>query len=112
MARNLASPARPDNAPIQPAGVLRLRRKQPEDRASTPIERLRATSRPNNPNRSAAISIRRGGRGFRPALRGRDCREGYSCDRFAELAKASGGSDDDGTRAEFVDLVELARSMN
>jgi Ca-activated chloride channel family protein len=44
-------------------------------------------------------------------LRGGDYLKNYSYDQIAELAKASRGSDEDGTRAEFIDLVEMSKAL-
>jgi Ca-activated chloride channel family protein len=49
---------------------------------------------------------------FGQKLRGGDYLKGYSYDQIAELAKAARGSDEDGTRAEFLDLVELAKALD
>ena len=38
-------------------------------------------------------------------------RLGYRGTTTAELAKAARGSDQDGTRAQFIDLVELAKAL-
>jgi hypothetical protein len=44
-------------------------------------------------------------------LRGGDYLKGFSYDQIATLAKATRGADQDGTRAEFIDLVELAKAL-
>ena len=77
------------------------------------IETPLATPRPEKPESTGgALDFAAAVAAFGQKLRGGDYLTGYSYDQIAELATASRGSDEDGTRAEFVDLVELAKSMN
>jgi Ca-activated chloride channel family protein len=92
---------------------LRLRYKEPDGDVSKLIETPIATSRLEKPESTGGdLDFAAAVAAFGQKLRGGDYLKDYSYDQIAELAKASRGSDDDGTRAEFVDLVELAKSMN
>jgi len=92
---------------------LRLRYKAPDGDVSKLIETPLATSRLEKPESTGGdLDFAAAVAAFGQKLRGGDYLKGYSFDQIAELAKASRGSDDDGTRAEFVGLVELAKSMN
>jgi Ca-activated chloride channel family protein len=91
---------------------LRLRYKEPDGETSKLIETPLATARldkPESTNReldfAAAVAA------FGQKLRGGDYLKDYSYDQIAELAKAARGSDEDGMRAEFIDLVELAEAL-
>jgi Ca-activated chloride channel family protein len=92
---------------------LRLRYKEPEGDVSKLIETPLLTTRLDKPESTGGdLDFAAAVAAFGQKLRGGDYLKDYSYDQIAELAKASRGSDDDGTRAEFVDLVELAKSMN
>jgi len=92
---------------------LRLRYKAPDGDQSKLIETPLATARLEKPESTGGdLDFAAAVAAFGQKLRGGDYLKGYSYDQIAELAKASRGSDEDGTRAEFVDLVELAKAMN
>jgi Ca-activated chloride channel family protein len=91
---------------------LRLRYKAPDGDVSKLIETPLATSRLEKPESG------RGDLDFAAAvaalgqkLRGGDYLKGFSYDQIATLAKETRGPDQDGTRAEFIDLVELAKAL-
>ena len=103
----------PTNANTDEFAFLRLRYKEPDGDTSKLIETPLATSRLENPDSgdreldfAAAVAA------LGQKLRGGDYLRGYSYDKIAELAKASRGSDGDGARAEFIDLVELAKAVD
>jgi Ca-activated chloride channel homolog len=91
---------------------LRLRYKAPDGDVSKLIEAPLATSllkRPESaggaPDFAAAVAA------FGQKLRGGDYLKGFSYDQIATLARETRGADQDGTRAEFIDLVELAKAL-
>ncbi|HVT52780.1 MAG TPA: VWA domain-containing protein, partial [Dongiaceae bacterium] len=92
---------------------LRLRYKAPDGDVSKLIETPLATARLEKPESTGGdLDFAAAVAAFGQKLRGGDYLKGYSYDQIAELAKASRGFDGDGTRAEFIDLVDLAKSMN
>jgi Ca-activated chloride channel family protein len=91
---------------------LRLRYKEPDGEVSKLIETPLATSRLDRPESgdgdldfAAAVAA------FGLKLRGGDYLKGFSYDQIATLARETRGADPDGTRAEFIDLVELAKAL-
>jgi Ca-activated chloride channel family protein len=101
------------NAKPEEFAFLRLRYKAPDGDVSKLIETPLATARLEKPESGRGdLAFAAAVAAFGQKLRGGDYLKGYSYDQIAELAKASRGSDEDGTRAEFVDLVELAKAMN
>jgi Ca-activated chloride channel family protein len=91
---------------------LRLRYKAPDGDVSKLIETPLATARlgkpeSTNPELEFAAAVA----AFGQKLRGGDYLKDYSYDQIAELAKAARGSDDDGTRAEFIELVEMSKAL-
>jgi Ca-activated chloride channel family protein len=49
---------------------------------------------------------------FGQRLRGGDYIGAFGYDQIAEAARASRGSDGDGYRAEFIELVEMAKALD
>ncbi len=49
---------------------------------------------------------------FGQRLRGGDYIGAFGYDQIAEVARSSRGSDGDGYRAEFIDLVEMAKALD
>jgi Ca-activated chloride channel family protein len=92
---------------------LRLRYKQPDGDVSKLIETPLATARLDKPeSTNAELDFAAAVAAFGQKLRGGDYLKNYSYDQIAELAKAARGSDEDGTRAEFIDLVEMSKSLS
>jgi Ca-activated chloride channel family protein len=101
-------------APIKPSefAFLRLRYKDPESDQSKLIETPLRTEQLNDPTPgpvdldfAAAVAA------FGQLLRGGDYLGKFGYDQIADLARQSRGTDDGGYRAEFIDLVELAKSL-
>jgi Ca-activated chloride channel family protein len=91
---------------------LRLRYKAPDGDVSKLIETPLASARLDKPeSTNAELDFAAAVAAFGQKLRGGDYLKNYSYDQIAELAKVSRGSDEDGTRAEFIDLVELAKAL-
>jgi Ca-activated chloride channel family protein len=91
---------------------LRLRYKAPDGDTSKLIETPLATARLDKPeSTNAELDFAAAVAAFGQKLRGGDYLKNYSYDQIAELAKAARGSDEDGMRAEFIDLVEMADSL-
>ncbi len=91
---------------------LRLRYKAPDGDQSRLIETPLLADRLKQPESergdldfAAAVAA------FGQKLRGGDYLKGYSYDQIAALARQTRGPDADGTRAEFIDLVELAKAL-
>jgi Ca-activated chloride channel family protein len=92
---------------------LRLRYKQPDGDVSKLIETPLATARLDKPeSTNAELDFAAAVAAFGQKLRGGDYLKNYYYDQIAELAKAARGSDEDGTRAEFIDLVEMSKSLS
>jgi Ca-activated chloride channel family protein len=105
------APAEPTVKPEEFA-LLRLRYKEPDGDVSKLIETPLATARLENPeSANPELDFAAAVAAFGQKLRGGDYLRNYSYDQIAELAKAARGSDEDGTRAEFIDLVELAKAL-
>ncbi len=49
---------------------------------------------------------------FGQKLRGGDYVGGFGYDQIAAVARSARGDDDDGYRAEFIDLVEMAKALD
>jgi Ca-activated chloride channel family protein len=99
--------------PVSPSGEvahLRLRYKLPQATASrlieTPILRRDAKSQPGESMRFAAAVA-----AYADALRGGTRIEDWSWDDIARAARAAQGSDRWNQRAEFLQLIDAARSM-
>jgi len=91
---------------------LRLRYKAPDGEVSKLIETPLATARLEKPESSDAdLDFAAAVAAFGQKLRGGDYLKGFTYDQIAALAKATRGADQDGTRAEFIDLVELAKAL-
>lgn len=91
---------------------LRLRYKAPDGEVSKLIETPLETARLDKPeSTNAELDFAAAVAAFGQKLRGGDYLKNYSYDQIAELAKAARGSDDDGTRAEFIDLVEMSKAL-
>jgi Ca-activated chloride channel family protein len=92
---------------------LRLRYKAPEGDASKlievplPIAELdNANEAPSDARFAAAVAA------FGQKLRGGDYVGVFGYDQIVEAARASRGSDGDGYRAEFIELVEMAKALD
>ncbi len=92
---------------------LRLRYKAPEGTSSQLIERalpVAALTGGGNPDNdlefAAAVAA------FGQLLRDGDQMAAFDFDQVAKLAQAGKGEDPDGYRAEFVELVEIARELS
>jgi Ca-activated chloride channel family protein len=92
---------------------LRLRYKAPDGDASKLIEVPLPVAELNNANETpsdarfaAAVAA------FGQKLRGGDYVGAFGYDQIAEAARASRGSDGDGYRAEFIELVEMAKALD
>jgi len=91
---------------------LRLRYKEPDGEVSKLIETPLATARLENPeSANGELDFAAAVAAFGQKLRGGDYLRNYSYDEIAELANTARGSDQDGQRAEFIDLVELAKAL-
>jgi Ca-activated chloride channel family protein len=91
---------------------LRLRYKAPDGDVSKLIETPLATARLDKPeSTNPELEFAAAVAAFGQKLRGGDYLKNYSYDQIAELAKAARGSDDDGTRAEFIELVEMSKAL-
>jgi Ca-activated chloride channel family protein len=91
---------------------LRLRYKAPDGEVSKLIETPLVTALLERPETTGAdLDFAAAVAAFGQKLRGGDYLKDYSFDQIAELAKASRGSDQSGERAEFIDLVELAKAL-
>jgi len=90
-------------------GFLRLRYKLPGQSQSKLIEQNIATQAETQPSErlryAAAVAA------FADALRGGKYLDGYGYTQIAELAQHARGSDDDGYRAGFIQLVKLADGL-
>ncbi|WP_395018295.1 von Willebrand factor type A domain-containing protein [Dongia sp.] len=109
-----AAPAPTAEPGVKPEefAFLRLRYKAPDGDVSKLIETPLATARLDKPESTndeldfaAAVAA------FGQKLRGGDHLKNYSYDQIAELAKAARGSDEDGMRAEFIELVEMSKAL-
>jgi Ca-activated chloride channel family protein len=101
-------------APIKPSefAFLRLRYKDPEGDQSKLIEAPLRTEQLNDPTPGAAdLDFAAAVAAFGQLLRGGDYLGKFGYDQIADLARQSRGTDDGGYRAEFIDLVELAKSL-
>jgi Ca-activated chloride channel homolog len=109
------TPAVPTTEPtVKPEefAFLRLRYKEPDGDISKLIETPLETARLENPeSANGELDFAAAVAAFGQKLRGGDHLKDYSYDEIAELAKAARGSDEDGTRAEFIDLVELSKAL-
>jgi Ca-activated chloride channel family protein len=92
---------------------LRLRYKAPEGTASRLIEQPLLVSRlkeageaPSDARFAMAVAA------FGQRLRGGDYIGGFGYDQIAEAARESRGNDGDGYRAEFIELVEMAKALD
>jgi Ca-activated chloride channel family protein len=92
---------------------LRLRYKAPEGDASKLIEVPLPVTELNNANEApsdarfaAAVAA------FGQKLRGGDYVGAFGYDQIAEAARAARGDDGDGYRAEFIELVEMAKALD
>jgi Ca-activated chloride channel family protein len=91
---------------------LRLRYKEPDGDVSKLIETPLPTGRLEQPESSSGdLDFAAAVAAFGQKLRGGDYLKGFSYDQIATLAKETRGPDQDGTRAEFIDLVELAKAL-
>ena len=91
---------------------LRLRYKEPDGDTSKLIETPLATARLEKPeSANAELDFAAAVAAFGQKLRGGGYLREYSYDQIAELAKTARGSDEGGERAEFIDLVELAKGL-
>ncbi len=102
-------------APVaQELAFLRLRYKAPDGDTSKLIERpiLRSEIKPTLAGTSADYRFAAAVAGFGQLLRGGRYTEHYSYADVADLARAARGADDHGWRGEFVQLVDLARSLS
>jgi Ca-activated chloride channel family protein len=99
---------------VQELAFLRLRYKAPDGDTSQLIERpiLRKEIKSSLAGTSTDYRFAAAVAGFGQLLRGGRYTEGYSYADVAELARAARGSDDHGWRGEFVQLVDLARSLS
>ncbi|WP_119304495.1 vWA domain-containing protein [Dongia deserti] len=94
-------------------GFLRLRYKAPDANVSKLIETPlpvaaleNADDAPSDAHFAAAVAA------FGQKLRGGDYVGVFGYDQIAEAARASRGDDGDGYRAEFIELVEMARALD
>jgi Ca-activated chloride channel family protein len=102
-----ASTVKPDEF-----AFLRLRYKAPDGDVSKLIETPLATSRLEKPESgSGDLDFAAAVAALGQKLRGGDYLKGFSYDQIATLARETRGPDQDGTRAEFIDLVELAKAL-
>ena len=92
---------------------LRLRYKAPEGDVSKLIETpllvsalTEAGDAPSDARFAAAVAA------FGQKLRGGDYVGAWGYDQIAEAARAARGSDGDGYRAEFIELVEMAKALD
>ncbi|GAB2178212.1 vWA domain-containing protein [Dongia sp. agr-C8] len=91
---------------------LRLRYKAPDGEVSRLIETPLATARLDKPeSTNAELDFAAAVAAFGQKLRGGDYLKNYSYDQIAELARAARGSDEDGMRAEFIELVEMSKAL-
>ena len=89
---------------------VKLRYKQPDEDTSRLIERpLRRNEL--QPAASERLRFAAAVAAFADSLRGGTHLGAFNLDRIANLARTSRGSDGDGYRAEFVQLVETARRL-
>ncbi|HEY1076838.1 MAG TPA: VWA domain-containing protein [Fontimonas sp.] len=93
---------------------LRLRYKAPDGDTSQLIERpiLRSEIQSSLAAASADYRFAAAVAGFGQLLRGGRYTEHFGYAEVAELARAARGSDDQGWRGEFVQLVDLARALS
>ena len=96
------------DGPLNEYGFLKLRYKQPDSDTSKLIQRPVTRADEANPDSEARFASAVAA--FGQLLRGGRHTGGYSYDDVIELATASKGSDPFGYRAEFVNLVRLAKS--
>lgn len=109
---NEPAPTVEPNVKPEEFAFLRLRYKEPDGDISKLIETPLATARLDKPeSTNAELDFAAAVAAFGQKLRGGDYLKNYSYDQIAELAKAARGSDEDGIRAEFIDLVELAKAL-
>ncbi|HET7563104.1 MAG TPA: VWA domain-containing protein [Rhodanobacteraceae bacterium] len=105
-----------DEAATPPRGhdnelaYVRLRYKLPEQSRSQLVERP-VTLADVHAQASTRLRFAAAVAAFAEALRGGDHLDGYSLGQIATLARAARGTDPDGSRADFVRLVDLARSL-
>jgi Ca-activated chloride channel family protein len=92
---------------------LRLRYKAPDGEASRLIETPlpvaaleQADDPPSDARFAAAVAA------FGQKLRGGDYIGAFGYEQIAETARAARGSDGDGYRAEFIELVEMAKALD
>ncbi len=107
-------PAETGTAPIRPAefAFLRLRYKDPEGDTSKLIETPLRTEQLNDPTPTATdLDFAAAVAAFGQLLRGGTYLGNFGYDQIADLARQARGTDDGGYRAEFIDLVELAKSL-
>jgi Ca-activated chloride channel family protein len=108
-----------DSTQAAPTGVktdefafLRLRWKAPDGDVSKLIETPLKTvqlQQPESPD--SELGFATAVAAFGQKLRGGSYLKAYSYRQIAELARVTRGSDEQGDRAEFIDLVELAQSL-
>ena len=100
--------------PIKPSefAFLRLRYKEPEGDTSKLIETPLRTEQLNDPTPAPAdLDFAAAVAAFGQLLRGGDYLGKFSYDQIVDLARQARGPDDGGYRAEFIDLVEMAKSL-
>ena len=92
---------------------LRLRYKMPNADNSKLLE-YPVTRNAIKPLNTASDNLRFAAAvaGFGQLLRGGDYTEAYNYDQVLQLARQARGTDEDGRRGEFLQLVQLAESLS
>jgi Ca-activated chloride channel homolog len=109
---NAATDGKPDPDASEFA-FLRLRYKAPDGDVSKLIETplpVSALKEPSEPPADARFAVAVAA--FGQKLRGGDYIGKFGYDQIAQAARAARGSDGDGYRAEFIDLVETAKALD
>ncbi len=94
--------------------LLRLRYKQPDSDTSQLIEApvFKKSVKASLEQTTARYRFAAAVAGFGQQLRGSEYLEGFNYDAVLQLARGSRGGDPNGYRGEFIQLVQLARSVD
>jgi Ca-activated chloride channel family protein len=94
--------------------LLRLRYKQPDSDTSQLIEApvFKKSVKASLEQTTARYRFAAAVAGFGQQLRGGEYLEGFNYDAVLQLARGSRGGDPNGYRGEFIQLVQLARSVD
>ena len=90
---------------------VKLRYKLPDENVSSPLEVAVADSETSIERASQDLKFAAAVAGFGMLLRDSDYMGDTTYDLVLDLARAGKGADDDGYRAEFVNLVKTAQAL-